>query len=173
MTGVQTCALPISTFGKALGGGAAISALAGRRDVMELMVDGGVAFGGSFNGNPLAVAGAYASLNALADGGLWEANRIGAILLNQLWKVAARSDVPMLITGFPTAFAVHFTKRKALWEYRDTLDDDAARLKQFIVLLAKEGVNILPDGRMYVSAVHTEADIEDTVAAFERALPYV
>ena len=79
----------------------------------------------------------------------------------------------MLITGFPTAFAVHFTGRTGLREYRDTFDDDAAELKRFIVRLAEEGVNILPDGRMYVSAVHNEADIEDTVAAFERALPYV
>ena len=163
----------LATFGKAIGGGAAISALAGRRDVMELMVDGGVAFGGSFNGNPVAVASAYATVNTLAGGALWDANRIGAVLLDQLRQVAGRSDVPMLITGFPTAFAVHFTERRSLREYRDTFDDDAGKLKRFIVLLAKEGVNILPDGRMYVSAAHTEADVEDTVAVFERALPHV
>ena len=34
----------------------------------------------------------------------------------------------------------------------------------------EEGLHILPDGRLYVSAAHTDADIEETIGAFERVL---
>ncbi len=61
----------LAMFGKAIAGGAALGAVAGAKKIMDLMVDGGVAFGGTFNGNPLALAAARATMNELAaDGGI-------------------------------------------------------------------------------------------------------
>lgn len=164
------------TLGKALGGGLAVSAVAGRRPILEMMVSGGVAFGGSFNGNPIALAGAHATLTEIArDGGeaLAGAHRTGEILMHGIREIAARRGTPLLVSGFPTAFAIHFTARDRLLEYRDTLDDDAAKLRDFILALLAEGVYILPDGRMYVSCVHTAEDAGRTLEAFDRALDSV
>ena len=160
----------LATFGKALAGGVALSAFAGRRDIMELMMNGEVAFGGTFNGNPIAMAGAYATLNLLERGALWEATKIGAELMAGIRNIAARHEIPLLLTGFPTAFSFHFTRRQELREYRDLFDDDANLLRRFVTAMIKEGVNVLPDGRIYVSAVHTENDIQETLSAVEKAL---
>ena len=60
----------LTTFGKAVAGGAPLSVVAGRREVLEQLHGAGVAFGGTFNGNPLSLAIADATLEELArDGG--------------------------------------------------------------------------------------------------------
>src|ERR1041384_122705 len=70
----------LATFGKAIAGGATLSAVAGRADILLQIAGGGVAFGGSFNGNPPALAAAHATLRELSrhDGAaLRAANRDG------------------------------------------------------------------------------------------------
>jgi len=160
----------LATFGKALAGGITLSAFAGRKDLMELMLHGGVSFGGTFNGNPIAMAGAYATLNVLERGALWEAAKMGAMLMDGIRDIADRHQIPLLLTGFPTAFSFHFTKRAELKDYRDTFDDDANVLRRFVMAMINEGINVLPDGRIYTSAVHTENDIQETLSAVEKAL---
>ncbi len=160
----------LATFGKAMAGGVPLSAFAGRKDLMEMMLYNGVAFGGTFNGNPLAMAGAYATLNLLERGALWEASKIGAMLMNGIRDIADRHQIPVLLTGFPTAFSIHFTRRPDLREYRDLFDDDADVLRRFVVSMINEGVNVLPDGRFYTSAVHTENDIDETLSAVDKAM---
>jgi len=41
-------------------------------------------------------------------------------------------------------------------------------LQRFLTLAMEEGVILVPDGRMYVSIVHDERDVEETLAAFRR-----
>lgn len=163
----------IATFGKAVGGGVPLSVVAGRREILELMFGGGVSFGGSFNGNPLSLAGARATLRELSrDGGapVENANRLGKGLMEGIAGAAKRNGVPAVVCGFGTAFAVHFTKRTALPDYRATLDDDRDRLRRFWTAMLEEGIYFLPDGRFYLSIVHTEEDVARTLEAAERAL---
>ena len=162
----------IATFGKAMGGGLTLSAIAGRRDLMELIAGGGVSFGGTFNGNPVSLAGALATLAELSrDHGaaLVRANRTGQLLMEGIRQLARAQSIPLLISGFGAAFALHFTQRTELHEYRDTFDDDPEPLARFLLYALEEGVNALPDGRFYVSAVHTQADVDQTLQAAERA----
>jgi glutamate-1-semialdehyde 2,1-aminomutase len=72
------------------------------------------------------------------------------------------------VTGFGTAFAVHFTSRSELHDYRDTLEDDKEMLRRFLMLALEHGVHVVPDGRFYTSAAHTEQDIQETLAALEQ-----
>ena len=160
----------LATFGKAMAGGVALSAFAGRRDIMELMMHGGVAYGGTFNGNPIAMAGANATLQVLEGGALRDAEKAGAQLMEGIRGIALRRQVQLVLTGFPTAFSIHFTNRNELRDYRDLFDDDADLLRRFVTAMIGEGINVLPDGRMYVSVVHTADDVDETLAAFERAL---
>ena len=74
----------IATLGKAMGGGLALSSIAGRREILELMFTGGVSFGGTFNGNPLSLAAGVTTIQELVrDGGepLRTANRTGEELI--------------------------------------------------------------------------------------------
>jgi glutamate-1-semialdehyde 2,1-aminomutase len=160
----------LATFGKALGGGLPLSAVAGRKEILSLMFGGGVAFGGTFNGNPLSLAAAHATLQELSqDGGalLVRANRIGQGLQQRIREAAERHALPVLITGFGTAFALHHTPRAELREYRDTFEDGLEFLSRFLMSALAEGVYLLPDGRFYVSAVHSESDVEETLEKLE------
>ncbi len=163
----------LATFGKAVGGGVPLSVIAGRADVLNMMFGGGVVFGGTFNGNPLSLAAADVTLDELArDGGalLREANRIGAGIRDSLRSLARKHGIPAQVTGFGTAFAIHFTGREELNDYRDTLDDNTDTLRRFLIAALERGVQIVPDGRFYVSTAHTEADAAETLDAIDRVL---
>ena len=156
----------LATFGKAVGGGAPLSGIAGRADILMQMYDG-VSFGGSFNGNPVSLASANATLTELArDHGaaLAHAHRIGQRLIDGIPRMAR---MPVIVSGFGAAFAIHFTNRTELRDYRDTLADDAGLLNRFLYRALEQGLHIVPDGRMYVSAAHTDRDIDDTLARLE------
>ena len=156
----------LATFGKAVGGGAPLSGFAGRREILMQMYEG-VAFGGSFNGNPVSLNSAFATLTELArDGGaaLVHANRMGQRLIDGIPLMAR---IPVVVSGFGAAFAIHFTHQTELRDYRDTLTDDTGLLRRFLYRALEQGLHIVPDGRMYVSAAHTDPDIDDTLARLE------
>ncbi len=162
----------LATFGKAVGGGVPLSVVAGRAAIMEMMFTGGVVFGGTFNGNPFSLAGADVCLDELArDGGaaLRHANDKGEKLMGGIRSLAAAHKIPLQVTGFGAAFYLHFTDRSTLASYRDTFDDNRERLQKFLYAALEEGVILVPDGRMYVSAVHTEADVTETLEKLSRA----
>jgi glutamate-1-semialdehyde 2,1-aminomutase len=159
----------IATFGKAVGGGAPISGVAGRREILMQMYEG-VAFGGSFNGNPVSLASAHATLTELAkDGGvaLKRANQLGCQLMEGIREIARRHNVAATVCGFGAALTIHFTRLPELVDYRDTLQDDGETLRRFLYRALEEGLHIVPDGRMYVSAAHTERDILETLARLD------
>ena len=160
----------LATFGKAVGGGAPVSGIAGRREILMQMYEG-VAFGGSFNGNPVSLASSYATLTELSrDNGavLRGALDLGGVLLAGIREIAARRGVPLLVSGFGTAMALHFTARSELYDYRDTFGDDSAKLQCFLYRALDEGLHIVPDGRLYVSAAHTRRDIDETLERLDR-----
>ncbi len=161
----------LATLGKAIGGGLPLSAIVGRREILEMMFTRGVSFGGTFNGNPLSLAGALATLTELSRYGgrpLVSANQVGAQIMQGIRAAAHKHGVPLLVTGFGAAFALHFTRLAALRTYRDTLQDDATLLQRCLLECLREGLCLVPDGRMYVSTVHSEADAERTVAAMDK-----
>jgi glutamate-1-semialdehyde 2,1-aminomutase len=161
----------LATFGKAIGGGATLSAVAGRADLLLQIAGGGVAFGGSFNGNPPALAAAKATLEELTrDGGaaLRDANRHGEALRRGIVDLGRKHGVPVLASGVGAAFAVHFTEKESLEDYRDTFADDRERLRRFLYRALQEGIYIVPDGRFYLSAVHGEREVEQTLEALDR-----
>ena len=163
----------LAIFGKAIAAGLPLSAVAGRREILELMVSGGVAFGGTFNGNSLSLAAARVSLQELSrEGGaqLKKANQLGEELMRGISALARARSIPMQVTGFGTAFSVHFTERTVLKDYRDTLSDDRNLLRRWLGESLEEGVYLLSDGRIYTSIAHTSANVEETLEKFGRAL---
>lgn len=163
----------LASFGKAIGGGAALSAVAGRKEIIELIVGRGVNFGGTFNGNPISMAAADAALGELSRNGgeaLENANCQGAALRDGIQELGRKKGIPLIACGFGAAFSVHFTARERLACYRDVLDDDAGKLQRFLEACVRRGVYSLPDGRFYTSAVHTREDVEKTLAAIDGAL---
>lgn len=161
----------LAAFAKAIGGGLPLSALAGRRECMEWIADGRVIHAGTLNGNPVALAAAKATLGVLESSpGLYE----------RLWSEGERLRAGLIgllrETGFVVqsagggpVFQISFQDQPAQ-EYRDTLTADRRLYSDFAVALLDEGVLVLPDGRWYVSAVHTADDIDRTLEAARAAV---
>src|SRR5262249_43674971 len=99
---------------------------------------------------------------------LAEANRLGYRLMDGITEIAARHGVSAVVTGFGTAFAIHFTSRMTLSDYRDTIADDAQKLRRFLFRALQEGIYLVPDGRFYTSAVPSEAELNEPLEAMER-----
>jgi len=160
----------LATFGKAIAGGATLSALGGRQDILELLGNG-IAFGGSFNGNPVALGCAEATIRTLSrDGGqpLRHAEQLGDSLKAGIRQAAKDAALEVQVTGHGTCFWVHFTSAADITNYRDTLADRRDLLDRYLRLMLDEGILLLPEGRVYLSAVHTEADVDQTLEAVRR-----
>jgi glutamate-1-semialdehyde 2,1-aminomutase len=160
----------LATFAKAIAGGLPLSAMAGAKEFMELIASGRVVHAGTMNGNPLVLVAAKATLQTLAaDGGavyqrMW---RLGLALRTGIEEALRRKGLPVRTTGGGPVFQVHFQENEP-WTYRDTLAHDRKLYSDFVVALLDEGVLVLPDGRFYISAAHTEQDVEETLAIVRR-----
>jgi len=160
----------LATYAKALGGGVAVSALAGKRDFMQLIASGKVVHAGTLNGNPLALAAAKATLEILSRnretiyGSLW---KLGEKLRLGLERTLIERGFKVVTSGGGPVFQLSFMERRAT-NYRDTLAADQTKYANFAMTMLDEGVSILPEGRWYISAAHTDTDIDATLAAVER-----
>jgi glutamate-1-semialdehyde 2,1-aminomutase len=166
----------LAIFGKAVAGGFPLSVVAGKREIMDLISEKRVIHAGTFNGNPISLAAARATLTVLnARGGaaLRSIRRLGETLIEGIRQLAAGAEIPLLINGVGSAFHLSFTERTVMRDYRETLDADTQARDVFLEAMLQEGVYLLPDGRWYVSAAHTVADVEFTLQAARKALARV
>lgn len=165
----------LATFGKAVGGGVALSVLAGRHEFMNWIAEGKVIHAGTLNGNPLALAAAKATLTVLSEGsdqlykGLFER---GEKLRYGLQSLLRSSGYTVVTTGAGPVFQLSFMEQPAR-NYRDTLEADTSLYSDFALSMLDEGVLLLPDGRWYLSAAHSTRDVELTLAAAHRVLARV
>lgn len=156
----------LATFAKAVGGGLPLSMLAGKAEFMDLIANGTVVHAGTLNGNPLVLAAAKASLETLAqnDGALYRTMwALGDQLREQLRATLAGKGYSVTVNGVGPVFQLNF--QTALGPtYRDTMTADMKLYSDFGLALLDEGILVLPDGRWYLSAAHTAADIERALA---------
>ena len=165
----------IACFAKALGGGAPIAAVAGRRDLLGMIGPGRIGFGGTYNAHPLALASAKATLQTLfeKDG---EAFRrmtdLGAKLKAGLTETLRSGGYNVVVNAVGPMVSIYFTKLRRVSTYRQALQSDGEKFKRFRDEMLKRGVYMHPDGleRLSISAVHTEREIESTIKAAEESL---
>lgn len=170
----------LATFAKAIAGGFPMSAVAGRERFMQLVETGKVSHAGTYNGNPVCLAAAHAVLNELEqhNGAALTRLRVrGEKLMQGLDRLAKEAGIPVLINGVGAVFYMSFTHQSAMYSYADTLKADFDKRDMFIEAMLDQGTYLLPDGRWYVSTVHTEAEVQATLkmaaVAFERLADYV
>ena len=165
----------LCTLGKIVGGGFALAAIAGRADIMKhfdrlAMTDEDFIFQvGTLSGNPVAAVAGLATLEVLKRPGTYEgvfAN--GRRLMETLSELLKKHGFKAQVIGEPPLFDIIFTDQPVK-DYRDTLKADTAILKRFNQALRARGI-MKGDSKYYVSAAHTEADIDHTIGAWEEAL---
>jgi glutamate-1-semialdehyde 2,1-aminomutase len=162
----------LATFGKAVAGGFTLSVIAGKKRIMDLIPRGRVIHAGTFNGNPIALCAAQATLKCLNrqnHSALGRIRSIGEMLMKEIIQTAEEFRIPVLINGVGAAFHVSFTKRREMLNYRDTLDCDPRVRDDFLRAMLESGVYLLPDGRWYVSAAHSDSDAHFTLQAVRKS----
>lgn len=167
----------LATFAKAMGGGLPVSAVAGRADLMTLYTTGTV-HSGTYNAMALVMAGTRAALEHLyADGGavLQRAHDAGRILCDELETLAERYGLPLELRGVHSVFSTSFVPANAtpITDFRSAQQADAALARAFIHALQEHGVLVTSFGIWFVSTVHTETDIDQTVSAADKAMAHV
>jgi glutamate-1-semialdehyde 2,1-aminomutase len=166
----------LATFAKGIAAGFPLSALAGKRALMEMIARGEVLHGGTYNTHPVVMAAANATVELLER----ERERIypnlaqmGERLRAGLREIGARKGEPLMVGGVGGVVQVAFTRREAFYDYRDYLDRDTARYTHFVAALARRGVRTILRGTWYLSAAHSESDIDETLDRAEAALTEV
>ena len=165
----------IACYAKAIGGGAPVAAVVGKRDVMSMIGPGRIAFGGTYNANSLSLAASKATLQTLFEND-GEAFRrmtdIGGKLKARLTETFKAAGYHVVINNVGPLLSIYFTKLRKVSSYRQAIQSDTRKYKQFRDEMIKHGVYMHPDGleRMLISAVHTEREVEETITAAEQTL---
>jgi glutamate-1-semialdehyde 2,1-aminomutase len=162
----------LAVFGKAVAGGYPLSAVVGTEAALGPVEDGRVRHFGTFNGNPIAMAAAAATLEILLDPAEDVYRRmhgLGTRLMEGLRALSCK-EVPLLVQGVPTCFHLLFTDRPAIRNYSDFAAYDMAPTRRWLEGALLEGVFQMGDARWYVSAVHTDEDIALTLERAGRVL---
>lgn len=161
----------LATYAKAVGAGAPLSVLAGRRQYMDLIESGKVVHAGTLNGNLIALSAARAALTFLmrdADAIYANLFRQGERLRAGILSILRERGHQVCAAGNGPVFHLAFIARQPR-NYRDLLAADSRTYRDFLLALLDEGVLPLPDGRWYLSTAHTDGDIDATLEAVRRA----
>jgi glutamate-1-semialdehyde 2,1-aminomutase len=167
----------LSTFGKALGAGFPVGAVAGPREIMDRMVwsDGMVLHYGTFNGHRLIMKIVAANLDLLNadDGAAFKRLRtLGDLAIAGLRDVFRRRGVKAVVQGFGPMFQIYFTEKSSIQDYRDYCAyADKSKYSYFVHLLLERGIYMTPSNGLHwiISTAHKEKDIEQLLVVADEA----
>jgi glutamate-1-semialdehyde 2,1-aminomutase len=165
----------LATFGKAIANGFPLAAVAGRRTLMEHFNSnpvGDVHFGGTYNGNAVAVEAGLATIEQLEDGRVHEhVFALGERMRAGLQQIADAAGIAAVASGFGSLFVLCFMEGP-LETYDDVLRNDTALFGRYRRELVARGVFEMPEnlGRSHISAAHTTEDVDHSLAVAEQAL---
>lgn len=155
----------LAVFGKAMASGYPISVLVGKQRFMQPIADGKVIHAGTMNsGNP-SIAAAQATLEILERENVHpRLFELGRRLMAGLGDASRRAGHPLLIQGLGPMFHTGFTPLTKVRDFRDTLSYDKAKYATFVRGMQDRGVRLIGRGLWYVSAAHTDAEIDQGIA---------
>ena len=171
----------LCTLAKILTGGLPGGAVAGTDEVMQIMAQTGdahhdrfqrVSHGGTFNANPYCAATGNAALKIVATGDMQAtADRMAERLRVGLREVLKRHEVPACVYGEASTFHVYFGARSIDGFDANTLKNVSAAVQNsFRQALQVRGVDLMSRCSGVLSGVHTAADIDQSLEAFDGAI---
>jgi glutamate-1-semialdehyde 2,1-aminomutase len=164
----------LTTLGKIIGGGLPVGAFGGRADVMaHLSPDGPVYQAGTLSGNPLAMAAGLAALSAVAsDATLYDRlEETTRLLTDGLSDVMRRHGVPHSANRAGSMFTIFFNP-EPVSDLAGARRSDRALFASYFGAMLERGVYLAPSQfeTNFLSAAHTAADVDRTIAAAEASL---
>jgi glutamate-1-semialdehyde 2,1-aminomutase len=165
----------LTTMGKIIGGGLPVGAYGGRRDIMNMVSPLGPVYqAGTLSGNPLAMAAGISTLKILRE----KKNEIYPQLESRTDKLvqgilaaAKQAAVQMTANRVGSMFTWFFTGTPVT-DWTTASKADAKRFGKFHRAMLESGIYLPPSQfeAAFLSAAHSDADIDRTIAAASAAL---
>jgi glutamate-1-semialdehyde 2,1-aminomutase len=163
----------LTTFGKVIGGGLPVGAYGGRSDIMALVAPQGPMYqAGTLSGNPLAMAAGLTALRMLkqaAAEGLYERLEAqGQAIVDAFVRAGSSRGIPVSGHAIGGMFGLFF-HGGPVTNYRESNESDKERYAAFFHGMLDRGVSLAPSQQEagFLSAVHGEAEIAQTISAIE------
>lgn len=158
----------LTTLGKVIGGGLPVGAFGGRKDIMNCLAPLGAVYqAGTLSGNPVAVAAGLATLRLIQSPGFHE--RLGTQtgkMVNGLVAAAKEAGIAFSAQHVGGMFGIYFSASCPA-SYDEVMQSDKEAFNRFFHGVLDEGIYLAPSAfeAGFVSAAHTDLDIEKTIEA--------
>ncbi len=167
----------LTALGKVVGGGMPVGAFGGKREIMSHIAPLGPVYqAGTLAGNPVCMAAGLATMEIISRPGFYEPifQRTEA-LCRGMEQAAADAGVPFTTNHAGTMFGGFFTAEKTVQNYGQVMAGDTEAFNRFFHHMLEQGVYLAPAcyEAGFMSAAHSDADIEATVAAASHAFSHL
>lgn len=163
----------LTVLGKVIGGGMPLAAFGGKRSVMEQISPLGAVYqAGTLSGNPVATACGLATLHEIQKPGFYEQLAQRTRRLMQGLQTVADAQGIAFATDCEGGMFGFFFLPQLPQNYQQVMQTDAERFNRFFHGMLQRGVYLAPAlyEAGFVSAAHSEADIDETIACAEQAM---
>jgi glutamate-1-semialdehyde 2,1-aminomutase len=161
----------LSIFAKAMASGYPISAIVGKKEWMNLIVEAKVIHAGTMNASNSTVAAALGTIEVLEQPGVYEnIYSLGLQLIDGLRAINKKYNQNLLVQGLGPMLHTGFTDLKEVRDFRDVYSYDKVKLGKFVAGMHDEGIRIIGRGLWYISAVHTEAEIRHALKIADKVI---
>jgi glutamate-1-semialdehyde 2,1-aminomutase len=158
----------LTTLGKVIGGGLPVGVFGGKAEIMDKLAPLGPVYqAGTLSGNPVAVAAGLKTLEKISAPGFFEALTAKTRrLVDGLAAAAKDAGVIFSADSVGGMFGVYFRATPPT-SYAEVMESDKDAFNRFFHLMLLEGVYLAPSAfeAGFVSAAHSQADIDATIAA--------
>jgi glutamate-1-semialdehyde 2,1-aminomutase len=164
----------LTTFGKVIGGGMPVGSFGGKREIMQHISPLGPVYqAGTLSGNPIAMAAGLTTLNLIKQPGFFESLDMKAKRLTDgLQAVADELGVPFTTNQVGGMFGLFFSEEKNIRRFAQVAKGNLDHFKAFYHGMLAEGIYLAPSAYEagFISAQHTDADIDNTIAAAKKVM---
>jgi glutamate-1-semialdehyde 2,1-aminomutase len=162
----------LTCLGKIIGGGLPIGAYGGRRDIMQMVAPSGLVYqAGTLAGNPLAMTAGIETITILRESSAYqELEKKSSLLAKGIIKAAGKAGVDIQLPRIGSMFTIFFAKGPVT-DYETAARSDTKLYAKFFHQMLSQGVYFPPSQfeAAFVSAAHTDEDIQSTISAAEKA----
>jgi len=163
----------LTTLGKILGGGMPVGALGGERAIMDSLAPVGPVYqAGTLSGNPIAMTAGLTTLKLLSERGFHDQlQRKTKLLVDGLLDVAKKNNIPLTANYVSGMFGLFFSEEEKITSFSQVTACNQDHFNKFFHSMLDQGVYFAPSSYEagFISAAHTEEDIEKTIELADKA----
>ena len=163
----------LTTLGKVIGGGMPVGAFGGNREIMEHISPLGPVYqAGTLSGNPIAMTAGLKTMELISQPGFYDelAKKV-TFLTDGILDAAKTNGIDMTCNRIGGMFGLFFSNQQVT-SFEQATQCNVDQFKAFFHGMLNEGVYLAPSAYEagFVSAAHTEADLQQTIDAASRVL---